>query len=115
MTVFSVPLQFFCQAHFPNGHLASITSQHIHRQVMNMMQEKNGAYTRAWVGGLRYPETSHFIWLDGSSWGYADWLPGEPNSPAGVEDCVELLAVDNGKFNDYRCSNTLPFICSYPY
>ncbi len=36
-------------------------------------------------------QTGHFVWLDGAHWKYADWLPGEPNNTADVEDCIELL------------------------
>ncbi|XP_044073148.1 probable serine/threonine-protein kinase kinX isoform X2 [Siniperca chuatsi] len=107
--------EFFCQEHFPGGHLASITSQHIHREVMNMMLWQNGAYTRTWIGGLRYLDTGRFVWLDGSRWGYADWLSGEPNNTADLEDCVEVLAHGNGKFNDFTCWEPQAFICSYTY
>ncbi|XP_029936983.1 macrophage mannose receptor 1 [Myripristis murdjan] len=106
--------EFFCQDNFPNGHLAAITSENIHRQVMQMMSREIGGYTRTWVGGLRYLDTGRFIWLDGSRWTYADWLSGEPNDTAGVEDCVELLAYGNGKFNDMPCWDLRAFVCSYP-
>lgn len=39
-----------------------------------------------------FSQTGRFIWLDGAHWNYADWLPGEPNNTANVEDCVELLS-----------------------
>ncbi|XP_040004753.1 cytadherence high molecular weight protein 1-like isoform X3 [Xiphias gladius] len=107
--------EFFCQAKFPGGHLASITSPRIQREVMNMILRHNGAHTRTWIGGLRYLETNHFIWLDGSHWGYADWLSGEPSNAADVEDCLELLPHGNGKFNDFTCREPQPFICSYLY
>lgn len=38
-------------------------------------------------------QTGRFIWLDGAHWSYEDWLPGEPNYTAGVENCLELLAL----------------------
>ncbi|XP_068561082.1 myb-like protein X [Cebidichthys violaceus] len=107
--------EFFCQEHAAGGHLASITGQHIHREVMNMMLRQNGALTRSWIGGLRYLKTGRFIWLDGSHWSYADWLSGEPNNTADIEDCVEVLAHGNGKFNDFTCREPQAFICSYPY
>ncbi|XP_035460283.2 probable serine/threonine-protein kinase kinX isoform X1 [Scophthalmus maximus] len=107
--------EFFCQAQFPGGHLASITSDHIHRKLMSMMLSLNGAYTRTWIGGLRYLETGRFIWLDGSRWSYADWLSGEPNNTSDLEDCVEVLAFGNGKFNDFTCWEPQAFICSHPY
>ncbi|XP_067459975.1 uncharacterized protein [Thunnus thynnus] len=107
--------EYFCQTLSPGGHLASITSQYIHREVMNLMWRQNGAYTRSWIGGLRYLETGRFIWLDGSPWSYADWLSGEPNDTANVEDCLEVLSFGNGKFNDFTCWEPQAFICSFPY
>ncbi|KAJ8405943.1 hypothetical protein AAFF_G00308310 [Aldrovandia affinis] len=103
--------EFFCQDNFLNGHLASVTSRYIHLSMMKLMAQ-NGGYTRTWIGGFNYLKTGRFLWLDGSSWGYADWLPGEPNNTADVEDCVELLS--NGKFNDMPCWDLRAFICSYP-
>ncbi|XP_067373358.1 uncharacterized protein si:ch211-160b11.4 isoform X2 [Channa argus] len=111
----AVDAEFFCQEHFPGGHLASITSHHIHREMMYMMLKQNGAYTRTWIGGLRYLETGRFIWLDGSQWVYDDWLVGEPNNTANLEDCVELLALGDGKFNDFTCWEPQAFICSFNY
>ncbi|XP_070832444.1 lectin-like [Chaetodon trifascialis] len=82
---------------------------------MRMILQQNGAYTRTWVGGLRYLKTGRFIWLDGSQWSYADWLSGEPNNTSDVEDCVEVLAHGNGKFNDFTCWEPQAFMCCYPY
>ncbi|XP_034069566.1 proteoglycan 3 [Gymnodraco acuticeps] len=104
--------EFFCQDHFSGGHLASISSPHVHREVMNLIRQ-NGGLTRTWVGGLRYLETGRFIWLDGSHWGFADWLSGEPNNTSDLEDCVELLPQGNGKFNDFTCWEPQAFVCSY--
>ncbi|XP_035263504.1 macrophage mannose receptor 1 [Anguilla anguilla] len=102
--------ELFCQDSFQNGHLASVTSRYLHQQMMRLMIQDGGAYTRTWIGGLRYLETGRFIWLDGSRWSYADWLSGEPSNTAGVENCVELLS--NGKFNDMPCWDLRAFICS---
>nr|XP_043904703.1 probable inactive protein kinase DDB_G0270444 isoform X3 [Solea senegalensis] len=104
--------EFFCQRSFSGGHLASITSQSAHMEMMNLMMRHNGRYTRTWIGGLRYLDTGRFLWLDGAEWTYADWLLGEPNHTANVENCVEVLA--NGKFNDFTCWEPQPFICSFP-
>lgn len=56
----SISLQFFCQDHFPGGHLASITSQHIHLMLMELILDQNGSCTRTWVGGLRYLDVCMF-------------------------------------------------------
>lgn len=36
-------------------------------------------------------QTGRFVWLDGSSWIYADWLPGKPRPTSTVDNCVEVL------------------------
>ncbi|XP_028249890.1 proline-, glutamic acid- and leucine-rich protein 1 isoform X2 [Parambassis ranga] len=105
--------EIFCQTLSSRGHLAAISTQYVHRVLMEMMLRQNGAYTRTWVGGLRYLNTGRFVWLDGSHWSYADWLPGEPNHTANVENCVELLPGGNGLFNDFTCWEPQAFICSY--
>ncbi|XP_041857014.1 lectin-like [Melanotaenia boesemani] len=82
---------------------------------MDLILKENGHYTRTWVGGIRFLDTNSFVWLDGSHWSYDDWLSGEPNSTSGVEDCLEVLSLGNGKFNDFTCWEPQPFICSYAY
>ncbi|XP_054888312.1 retinitis pigmentosa 1-like 1 protein [Poeciliopsis prolifica] len=101
--------ELFCQEQFPGGHLGSITTQLVHQELMSLMRQ-SGGYTRTWVGGRRLDR--RFVWLDGSRWSYEDWLPGEPNHTAGVENCVEILG--NGKFNDFTCWEPQAFVCSYP-
>lgn len=36
-------------------------------------------------------QSGRFVWLDGSSWVYADWGPGKPRPTSNVDNCVELL------------------------
>ncbi|RVE58235.1 hypothetical protein OJAV_G00207200 [Oryzias javanicus] len=57
--------EYFCQEHFSGGHLASITSPSVHREVLKLILEQNGSYTRVWVGGYRL-DRNHFIWMDES-------------------------------------------------
>ncbi|XP_072300146.1 uncharacterized protein [Eucyclogobius newberryi] len=104
--------EIFCQESSPGGHLASITSLNVHNEMMALMR-RNGGTRRTWVGGIRFLDTDRFVWLDGSHWGYADWLWGEPNNTSNLEECVEVLA--SGKFNDFTCWEPQAFICSYPY
>ncbi|XP_027879684.1 brevican core protein [Xiphophorus couchianus] len=101
--------EFFCQEQFSGGHLGSIATQHVHQELMSLIQQ-SGGYTRTWVGGRRLDK--RFVWLDGSRWSYEDWLPGEPNHTSGVENCVEILG--NGKFNDFTCWEPQAFVCSFP-
>lgn len=41
---------------------------------------------------VMFSQTGRFVWLDGAHWNYTDWLTGEPNNTADVENCVELLS-----------------------
>ncbi|RVE70280.1 hypothetical protein OJAV_G00062280 [Oryzias javanicus] len=105
------------EEHFSGGHLASITSPSVHLEVLKLILEQNGPYTRVWVGGYRL-DRNHFIWMDESIWSYADWLSGEPNDTSGVEDCLEMLGYygsESGKLNDFTCWTTQAFVCSCPY
>lgn len=43
-------------------------------------------------------QSGRFIWLDGSSWSYADWLPGRPNASSNVDNCVEVLGESHRYF-----------------
>ncbi|XP_051999076.1 proteoglycan 3 [Xyrauchen texanus] len=103
--------EVYCKTIYRNGQLASVTSSFIHQQMMRLM-DQNGGRTRTWIGGRRYLNTRRFQWLDGAPWRYVDWLPGEPNNSAGIENCVELLS--NGQFNDMPCHDLRAYICSYP-
>lgn len=122
ISVFSAPLQFYCQANFPRGHLASITSQTIHRQVMDLMLQQNWEYTYSWVWGLHYLDVSvcahpvFFLHICVDTIFYSllcqtgahcpeDWLPEES-----VEDCLELLVV--GTY-DWKPTNHAVFSWKY--
>ena len=64
-------------------------------------------------------DTDTFVWKDGSttdSYGYTNWIPFEPNGQSN-ENCVVMWVSsgnsNNGKWNDYSCSNSnlFPFVC----
>ncbi|KAI5238751.1 Bone Marrow Proteoglycan [Manis pentadactyla] len=51
-----------------------------------------------------------FRWVDGSSWNFAYWAPGQPWAHGGR--CVSLCT-RGGQWRRTLCSRSLPFICSY--
>ena len=65
----------------------------------------------SWIGMHRDPKNkSHWLWVDGSRPTCTHWYTGEPNSLH--EDCAEMYNKVNGwKWNDLRCSASLPYIC----
>jgi hypothetical protein len=69
------------------GELASISSAAENSHVFSIASVYPNLWTLAWSGatqitgpwlGARY-QASSWTWLDGSTWVYANWAPGEPN------------------------------------
>ena len=51
-------------------------------------------------------------WLGSGAHAYfTDWLPGEPNSEHGGEDCVEFMSSNNYGWNDEPCSYQFNPLC----
>ncbi|XP_036594140.1 C-type lectin domain family 4 member G-like isoform X2 [Trichosurus vulpecula] len=53
-----------------------------------------------WIGLRKVKEGVH-KWIDGTTLGYTNWNPGEPNDSQGMENCVMML--HHGKWNDFTC------------
>ncbi|CAM9351889.1 unnamed protein product [Heterosigma akashiwo] len=56
-------------------------------------------------------EEGKWLWEDGSTLAYTNWMDGEPNSYGGDEDCAAMIG--KGTWIDIGCEAPLPFICKY--
>jgi hypothetical protein len=68
----------------------------------------------AWLGASDSAVEGTWVWVDGSSLGYANWNTTEPSNSGGIENCLQLLGGDAttlGKWNDTDCTAVLPFVC----
>ena len=72
---------------------------------------------RYWIG-LTDAETENvWKWSDGSTPGYTNWMPGEPNNYENNEDCgvikkgYWLSKYHDGEWYDSRCSKSIGYIC----
>ena len=69
-----------------------------------------------WLIGYNDRQTEGtWTWLNGAATTFTAWQADEPNnaSSGGEEDCGSLYYLNQRKWNDTPCSNTLPFICEH--
>ena len=63
--------------------MVSIHSEPEHQFVLGLNAEG------AWIGSRRdLGDRNNWVWLDGTSWDYDNWLSGEPNDQGGAENCI---------------------------
>ena len=96
-----------CQA--LGGDLASVTSMGTIKYILpNLSKPDDGGY---WIGSKKDDKSrstsDKFVWVDGETFEFSNWAPGEPNSHN--ENCVEMGL--DGKFNDVSCRSDRAYIC----
>ncbi|XP_043931998.1 lectin-like [Protopterus annectens] len=110
-----VNAELYCQRLGRRGHLTSIHSYCINQLLFNLVRRCSHNVASAWIGGLQFLKSKHYIWLDGSRWDFARWAPGEPNNEYGREECAEMYITKKQQsyWNDIPCSLSRSFICEY--
>uniref|UniRef100_A0A914WK77 C-type lectin domain-containing protein n=1 Tax=Plectus sambesii TaxID=2011161 RepID=A0A914WK77_9BILA len=99
-----------CQSAQPNAHLTSITSafENSNVEAVVISTPSDSGCGQFWIGGNDIEQTGQFEWVDGSSWGYARWGPGQPDA---TQQCVSSTALQNGQWKTEPCGAENCFIC----
>ena len=102
----------FCVSH--GGHLASVTTLQIFRQIWKWMGTET--VENVWLGGSDLDSEETWRWTDGCPWDWTRWRSGEPNDRTNEidEDCLKMvrIGVYSEGWNDESCSRNLSFFCS---
>lgn len=91
----------FCQRN--RGHLASVTDVQSH----NFLKGKN---TETWIGGVREPGNTTWVWTDCSPWNFTRWAGAEPKNELDNEGC--LLHTPDNQWSEHLCTDERRFLCS---
>lgn len=92
--------------------LAKIDSWTSNKLAMDSAKYDRTLGNDVWIGANDIALEKSWVWPDGKTVTYKNWAHREPNN-FGNEDCASMYR-NTGKWNDARCSNQFPFICSYP-
>ena len=100
-----------CKEWDRRANLASIHSQAEHDQMIELLKMYDAK--RAWIGGNDVGQEREWRWVDGSTFRWTKWYPGEPNNSGGNEHCMELVgdAWVKNVWNDQSCDEQFMSIC----
>jgi hypothetical protein len=87
-----------CQAW--GGDLVQIDSAEENAQLVQRAEDT------AWIGATDQFDEGTFRWAGGDLLDYTEWLMGQPNNLAGLEDCAELRTIDS-QWADVPCTDDI--------
>ncbi|KAK1879916.1 Lactose-binding lectin l-2 [Dissostichus eleginoides] len=94
------------------GNLVSIRSQEEENFVGSVIKNFDPARGYTWIGLSDTQKEGRWMWSDGCAARFFFWSTGQPDNHRGREDCVGTNYGPVNKWNDFRCSVTIPSVCA---
>uniref|UniRef100_A0A3Q0SMQ1 C-type lectin domain-containing protein n=1 Tax=Amphilophus citrinellus TaxID=61819 RepID=A0A3Q0SMQ1_AMPCI len=101
-----------CRTLAPNAELAAVTSGDLQSHLVSLVTKggkRNPVLT--WLGAI--VKNQQASWVDGSEWGFTDWMPGHPNIHTDKPVCVEMFKQDESWWTIADCDLKRASICRY--
>merc|ERR1712013_384975 len=107
--------QYYCERN--GGNLASIRSREENEFVESLTSRYNSYH---WIGGSDAVSEGEWVWSDGSSWVYQNWLPDKPDGGRNknclaIDTMLHVNRPGDGKWRDWSCSQDKPFFICRKY
>jgi hypothetical protein len=74
-----------------------------------------------WLGSRQAEGEGAWAWVDGTAWGYTNWGTTQPDDVAPGQDCLRVtFGIEgegwfHGAWDDFRCDDPHPWMCSAPH
>jgi hypothetical protein len=99
------------------GHLATLTSAEENSLVFSIANIPaafgGSSVVGPWLGGAR--EGPNWSWVTGEKWGFANWLPPNPDGPGTWGENRTCLTSSEGRWNDFNDSGFQPGLLMRSY
>ena len=70
--------------------------------------------SEAWIGLHDHSSEGRYVWVDGSTIPFSEWLPGEPDGNEDENCIVQARGQHSPGWGDRHCLDPKPFVCEVP-
>jgi hypothetical protein len=97
------------------GHLVIIETAEEQNELMKMLRLNGLAKASFWIGATDEAREGTWKWVDGSDATFTNWAPRQPDNGGKKRNqhYVELIAGNDGRWNDLTREETRWYICEW--
>jgi len=95
-----------------NGTLASLQCREEADLIVSLLKQSNTS--EAWIGLHDRSKEGRYVWVDGSTIPFSEWLQGEPNGDTSENCIVQAKGNYTQGWADRHCFERKAFVCEVP-